>query len=518
MSRRSQLAHRFFVASLETLWNDGSGKGRECVPYQVSCSGSRMQKNPIFIDVTTSLDWGDKTAVGIVRVERYLICHLLENYRGRIGFVVFDRAAACYRSIGRDELVSLLTYLYGTEAEVAKYQKPSKLEIMRQSKVGEVREISAQFFQARLRQQIEGAGVPRFFARLSGVAFRNGAALASMAVKLLPVNAQRTATLPSGVGAEVTERELVPFEPYRDRLSGEKAWLVIAGLTWDYVHYPHLHALRKNGRVRLAFVLYDTIPLDFPQFVPNAAHVYHRHFVEMAQTAELVQAISNYSADRFTETVLKPNLLDVPVIAHGLPDFIQMSGDIEPMESPKLVNQRFVLFCSTIEARKNHLLLIHVWLKLLESHPRDEVPMLVFVGKWGWSFETVKNHIDLNPALEGKVLVLSDVSDAELVWLYRNATLSVFPSFAEGWGLAASESLLNGTPVIVSQAPALREASQGLMPALDPMDVIGWRECLGSYLFDDEALGGLREMVSKFIPFSHSSFARNLITGIEDLK
>lgn len=477
-----------------------------------------MLSNPIFIDVTTSLDWGDKTAVGIVRVERYLIRLLLERYTGRMGFVVFDRAAACFRSIAREELATLLTYLYGTESEIEKHQKPSKLEIMRQTNVSEVRELSAQFFQTRLRQRLEGAGVPRFAARLSGVAFRNGAVMTSIAVKLIPLNTNKKAKFPEAVGSEVKERELVPFEPYRDRRSGESAWLIMAGLTWDYMHYPHLHALKRNSRVNAAHIIYDTIPLDFPQYVPNASHIYHRHFVEMAQTAELAQAISRYSARRFTETILEPNLLELRMLAHGLPDFIQLEGDIEPRQSPKLTGKRFVLFCSTIEARKNHLLLIHVWLKLLESKPRDEVPILVFVGKWGWAFETVKNHIDHNPELEGKVMVLSDITDSELVWLYRHSVLGVFPSFTEGWGLAASESLLNGTPIVLSKAPALSEASQGLMPTLDPMDVTGWTRFLSEHLFDEGALANLQTLADRFVPLPPTSFFDHLIAGIQGHK
>lgn len=338
-----------------------------------------------------------------------------------------------------------------------------------------------------------------------------------MAVKLLPANSDKTVTFPSRLGSEVAEREIVPFEPYRDRQSGEKAWLIMAGLTWDYMYYPHLHAVKKAGRVKFAHIVYDTIPTDFPQFVPNAAHIYHRHFVEIAQTGDLMHAISEFSAERFVESVLKPNLLEVPVSSHGLPDFIVMDGEVAEKPSPKLAGKDFVLFCSTIEARKNHLLLIHVWLKLLDRRDPSEVPTLVFVGKWGWAFETVKNHVDLNPKLANKVLVLSDVSDAELIWLYRNSKLGVFPSFAEGWGLAASESLLNGTPVVISDAPALKEATQGLMPALDPTDVEAWTQTIDRYLFDAVARDELQAAADRFVALPTTSFADKLFEGMREL-
>ena len=73
-----------------------------------------------------------------------------------------------------------------------------------------------------------------------------------------------------------------------------------------------------------------------------------------------------------------------------------------------------------------------------------------------------------NPQLADHVVFLGSVSDDELIDLYRSAIFSVFPSFLEGWGLGASESLDFGLPVVVSTADALREATRDLMPAIDP--------------------------------------------------
>jgi glycosyltransferase involved in cell wall biosynthesis len=61
-----------------------------------------------------------------------------------------------------------------------------------------------------------------------------------------------------------------------------------------------------------------------------------------------------------------------------------------------------------------------------------------------------------------------------LIDLYRSALFGVVPSFAEDWGHGASECLDFWLPVIVSTAPALREAVQGLMPTLSPNDQEGW--------------------------------------------
>jgi glycosyltransferase involved in cell wall biosynthesis len=470
-----------------------------------------MNKPTIFIDVTTSLRWGANTAVGIVRVERYLIKTLLETYAGSLGLVVFDKEAGVFRSVNRDETNTLLTYLYAPPDAETHSKKETPLALMRRLNREQMAAHSRNYFDARIRGRLEAAGVPQAVTKASRFAFRTTIAAASVLVKLMP-EAPPTQGAPPTSPDGIPERALATFESYRERRSIDQAWLVMAGLTWDYMHYAHLHKLKATGRVKIAHVVYDTIPVDFPQFVPHASHLYHAHFVEIAQTTELLYAISDYSADRFAKAILEPNLLEANLHAHGLPDFLTEHVDA-PKPVPRLNGRRFVSFCSTIEARKNHGLLLSVWKRLLQSIPPEQVPILVLVGKWGWAFEAVKNQIELDPALERHVVVLSNVSDAELVWLYQNSVFTVFPSFSEGWGLAVSESLYHGTPVVMSTAPALAEAAQGLMPQFDPYDIVAWEKALAELIRSPEALASLRARAAEFKPIPVSAFADKL-TGL----
>jgi glycosyltransferase involved in cell wall biosynthesis len=68
------------------------------------------------------------------------------------------------------------------------------------------------------------------------------------------------------------------------------------------------------------------------------------------------------------------------------------------------------------------------------------------------------------------------VSDAVLSWLYRNCAWTLYPSFSEGWGLPVSESLAHGKFCVASSASALKEAGQGLIRHIDPLDFAAWRD------------------------------------------
>lgn len=465
-----------------------------------------MKEQPIFVDITTSLKWGKTTAVGIVRVEHYLIQYVLEQYKGPVGFVVFASEAVCYRSASRGEIEQAIGFIYGSGKEIP---KPSKIELMSSLSFDEVRAMSGDFFQSRIQSRLDQKGVPKVISSVGKATFSNAAAIASIVVKATRPN---TTTLPEIEDVVISDRQILGFERYRDKKTQEPAWLLVAGLTWDYMHYPYLAELCSTTNLKLAHVIYDTIPVDFPQFVPHASHLYHRHFVEVAHNATVLYAISEYSAMRFSQAVLKPNLIDKNVASCGLPDFLSQSSEAQkPKPIASLNRSKFVVYCSTIEVRKNHLMLLNIWERLLANHPAHTIPKLVLVGKWGWAFEAVKNQIEQNPRLRNHIVVLSGLTDASLIWLYQNAEFTVFPSFSEGWGLAATESLNWGTPVVVSDAPALNEAAQGLMPRLDPLDFVAWYNKLEELMIDPEALAALREKAKAFRPLPIKNFAEGLL-------
>ena len=153
----------------------------------------------------------------------------------------------------------------------------------------------------------------------------------------------------------------------------------------------------------------------------------------------------------------------------------------------------FVIYCSTVEVRKNHILLARVWKKALDQGLA--MPDLICAGKWGWGVEELEKFMEDNPQLKRFIHFAGPVEDDELIDYYRSALFSVFPSFTEGWGMGASESLDFGLPALVSTADALEEATRGLMPRLAPDDVDGWLKAIHTLANDADALEQLRNKI-----------------------
>jgi glycosyltransferase involved in cell wall biosynthesis len=135
--------------------------------------------------------------------------------------------------------------------------------------------------------------------------------------------------------------------------------------------------------------------------------------------------------------------------------------------------EEYVLTVSTIEVRKNHLLLAKIWTECAAEGVT--LPKLVLVGRFGWDVDELRRWVDHAPELDGRFLICTDVGDDELVALYQDALFTVFPSRIEGWGLPITEALSYGKVCVHSTDPAQFEASQGLMPALHPDDYLGWK-------------------------------------------
>jgi glycosyltransferase involved in cell wall biosynthesis len=278
--------------------------------------------------------------------------------------------------------------------------------------------------------------------------------------------------------------------------------------TWDYMDYRYLAKLGREDGVRLICVIYDVVGMEIPYVTPAPAHLYHRHWVEIGHASERLVAISRYSAESYYRFISGPNGIDVPVDHALLPNFLQArEAEIGEVVVSELEGRNFVVYCSTIEIRKNHVLLLHLWEELRQRIAPDRLPTLVLVGKWGWSAEGVRLLAERNWRLRPHLRIMTEASDAELIWLYRNARFSVFPSLTEGFGLDASESLSFGTPVVISDCPALLEATEQLMPAFHAHDFVGWLKELERLIIDDAYLSELRAKAALFQGPEYDAFA-----------
>lgn len=130
--------------------------------------------------------------------------------------------------------------------------------------------------------------------------------------------------------------------------------------------------------------------------------------------------------------------------------------------------KRFTFFAGTIEPRKNILTLLNAYQKMPISQ-RQEKP-LILAGYKGWCSESIHQAMSKGQS-EGWIKYLGFVPAEELPLLYSAASVFVFPSLYEGFGLPVLEAMQSGVPVVCSNSSSLPEVSGGVALMSDPEDV-----------------------------------------------
>lgn len=133
-------------------------------------------------------------------------------------------------------------------------------------------------------------------------------------------------------------------------------------------------------------------------------------------------------------------------------------------------NKQYVLHVGTIEVRKNIWRLVLAWKKILESGKKD-VPYLVLAGRKGWFNDKLWDLLKVTDNLNGKVIVLHNVSDAQLDKLYKGCLFTIMISNYEGWGLPVGEALAYGKTSVVAQSTSLPEVGMDLVEYCNPLSI-----------------------------------------------
>lgn len=179
-------------------------------------------------------------------------------------------------------------------------------------------------------------------------------------------------------------------------------------------------------------------------------------------------------------------------------------------------NEKFVMYVSTINVRKNHSLLLMLWKGLVNEYG-DAVPRLVLVGSVGWGGEEAIEILNNNPQLNEKILLLNDVDDLTLDWLYRSCLFTVYPSRYEGWGLPVAESCRYGKFCLASNAGSLPEVAPECAEYIDPFDCIAWYKALEKYCFEPELLAQKNELAKNYVPTTWDSTAKQVLNSLHDV-
>jgi len=233
--------------------------------------------------------------------------------------------------------------------------------------------------------------------------------------------------------------------------------------------------LRRQG-AKLVVMVHDLIPIAFGEYC--RPREFARHSTRVQTAVALSAAIVTNSQDTLDSLLAHCRELSLrppPAVAARLAPGLQGI----PPGSRKIPGPYYV-FLSTIEPRKNHWMLLHVW-RRIASKMGTLAPKLLIIGMRGWESENVVDLLERSRPLRSSVIEISSCSDADLVAYLHYANALLFPSFTEGYGLPVVEALSLGVPVIASDLPVFRETVGDIPDYIDSLDGPGWERRILEY-------------------------------------
>ena len=112
--------------------------------------------------------------------------------------------------------------------------------------------------------------------------------------------------------------------------------------------------------------------------------------------------------------------------------------------------------------------LMRAFVRLSEESSLDAA--LVMVGPAGWQIAQFMQQLSKARRYRSRILLTGFVPDQDLAALYAGATVFVYPSLYEGFGLPVLEAMQCGTPVITSRTSSMPEVAGDAAVLVDPMD------------------------------------------------
>jgi glycosyltransferase involved in cell wall biosynthesis len=276
------------------------------------------------------------------------------------------------------------------------------------------------------------------------------------------------------------------------------AYLINLGTSWWLQNY-FLHVRDAKARYGIRYVPYvhDCIPIITPEHcVDNLTRDFITWALGAFQHADHVMVNSRATAvdvkavaKRLGHDVEEPAVVtldaDFRSATSRIPqEFLHSDAGVDILLRNDLGPGEFVLFVSTIESRKNHLMAFSAWLTLAKRHGPDRVPKLVCVGNRGWLNDAIYSKLAASRILQQKVVLLSKISDLDLQTLYRSCLFTLYPSSYEGWGLPVTESLCYGKVPVLADSSSLPEAGGDFAEYFDVRSETDLLRALERMMFD----------------------------------
>lgn len=269
--------------------------------------------------------------------------------------------------------------------------------------------------------------------------------------------------------------------------------------------YPNYFKQLQTMGIKTIIMIHDLFPITHPEYSdPNYAKQFEANVKLSLSHADGILCVSEN-----TQTILA-NYVETNKLRAPLTTATNLAPGFEASKknnTPPLQEPYFVII-STLVARKNHLLLLYIWRKLVDELG-PKAPKLVIIGKRSSECSTTLALLNRCQQLQQQVIELT-ATDEELQNYLNHARALLFPTFAEGYGLPLIEALSSQVPVLCSNLAIFKEIAKDVPDYFDPIDGKAWMDSILEYSQENnrQREAQLQRLAQFKIPTWHEHFAK----------
>jgi len=282
---------------------------------------------------------------------------------------------------------------------------------------------------------------------------------------------------------------------------------------------------RKNDqKIQHLMIVHDIIPEFFPGYLNNWRKKFYWKLVKNGiRNADEIIAVSNRTEKDLIE-YLKINSKNITVSYIDVDPIYKKT--VSPEENQLVLDKYglktgYIYSGGGLEIRKNVEGTIRAYKVLLDQNKNrfdkiKEIPDLVISGKLMPELAPLVTDVEAlveSMDIKNKVKILDFVPQSDLPALYKNASMFIYPSFYEGFGMPILEAMNQGVPVITAKTSSLSEVGGDSVLYCDPADIENIAMIARNILIDFDLRQALSEKSKKRGEhFSWDNFVNKIIS------
>ena len=232
----------------------------------------------------------------------------------------------------------------------------------------------------------------------------------------------------------------------------------------EIYHVPKNTGVPFFHNIPVVVTIHDIIPHVFPD--KYLSNILERIWYELAirvsiHRSDKILTISNFSKEELIRYYdVDSSKIEIVSLAYNEAfRKIEDKSMLNDVKERYRLSNKYILAIGGSEYRKNIQRLINVYLKNF----RDDYELIVVGGKW--------RDIDLSKKYQGEnIRFITGVPEEDLIAIYNMASVFVFPSFYEGFGIPVLEGMACGVPVITSNVSSMPEVGGDAAIYFNPYD------------------------------------------------